>query len=220
MPLKIKWYADCTIQGIHYKEWLMTLAPPSPLRVLLIDADSGRAALLKQALRDGGYEVVAHIGQCTSLLAEVARHDPDMIIIDTDSPDRDTLESMRTLHHMQPRPVVMFSADDERAVVERAIRAGVSAYIVDGLNGRQVKPAIEVAIARFREYQALRDELAKTRSSLEERKVIERAKGLLMARRNIDEEAAYQALRKLAMDRGQKLADVARSVIDVLALIE
>lgn len=198
----------------------MTLAPPSPLRVLLIDADSGRAALLKQALRDGGYEVVAHIGQCNSLLAEVARHDPDMIIIDTDSPDRDTLESMRTLHHMQPRPVVMFSADDERAVVERAIRAGVSAYIVDGLNGRQVKPAIEVAIARFREYQALRDELAKTRSSLEERKVIERAKGLLMARRNIDEEAAYQSLRKLAMDRGQKLADVARSVIDVLALIE
>jgi len=193
---------------------------PQSLRVLLIDADSGRAALLKQALFDGGYEVVAHIEHSNSLLAEVVRHDPDMIIIDTDSPDRDTLESMRTLHHEQPRPVVMFSSDDERAVVERAIRAGVSAYIVDGLNGRQVKPAIEVAIARFREYQALRDELAKTRSSLEDRKIIERAKGLLMARRNIDEEEAYQALRKLAMDRGQKLAEVARSVIDVLALIE
>ncbi|HEY0635678.1 MAG TPA: ANTAR domain-containing protein [Gammaproteobacteria bacterium] len=193
---------------------------PPVLRVLLIDADSGRAALLKQALLDGGYRVVAHIEHSTSLLAEVAHHDPDMIIIDTDSPDRDTLESMRTLHHEQPRPVVMFSADDERAVVERAIRAGVSAYIVDGLNGRPVKPAIEVAIARFREYQALREELSKARSSLEERKVIERAKGLLMARRNIDEEAAYQALRKLAMDRGQKLGEVARSVIDVLALIE
>lgn len=194
--------------------------PPPPLRVLLIDADSGRAALLEQALRDGGYEVVARIDGSRALLAEVARHDPDMIIIDTDSPDRDTLESMRTLHHQQPRPVVMFSADDERGVVERAIRAGVSAYIVDGLNNRQIKPAIEVAIARFREYQALRAELATARSSLEERKVIERAKGLLMARRNIDEAAAYQALRRLAMDRGQKLGDVARSVIDVLALIE
>jgi len=198
----------------------MPLNSDQHLRVLLVDADSGRAALLKQALIDGGYQVVAHIEHSNSLLADVARYDPDMIIIDTESPDRDTLESMSTLNHMQPRPVVMFSADDERAVVERAIRAGVSAYIVDGLNGRQVKPAIEVAIARFREYQALRDELAKTRSTIEDRKVIERAKGLLMARRNIDEEAAYQALRKLAMDRGQKLGEVARSVIDVLALIE
>lgn len=198
----------------------MPFNTPQQLRVLLIDGDSGRAALLKQALLDGGYQVVAHIEHSNSLLAEVARHDPDMIIIDTDSPDRDTLESMSTLHHIQPRPVVMFAADDERAVVERAIRAGVSAYIVDGLNCRQVKPAIEVAIARFREYQALRQELARTRTSLEDRKVVERAKGLLMARRNIDEEAAYQALRKLAMDRGQKLVEVARSVIDVLALIE
>lgn len=193
--------------------------PKQPLRVLLCDEDRGRAALLEQALADAGYSVIARLIDAENLSAEVARHQPDVIIIDLDSPDRDTLEQMRTISREQPRPIVMFAEDDDSGTINQAIKAGVSAYVVDGLSGKRVRPVMEVAIARFREYQALREELARTKVSLEERKVIEQAKGLLMKHRRMDEDAAYQALRKLAMDQGRKLPEVARNVIAVMELL-
>lgn len=189
------------------------------LRVLLVDEDPGRAAILEQALDDVGHSVIAKLGSGAGLYAAVSRHQPDVIIIDLDSPDRDTLEQMRTIHRDQPRPIVMFAEDDNSGTINQAIQAGVSAYIVDGLSSKRVKPVMEVAIARFREYQALRNELAQAKSSLEERKMIDQAKGLLMQHRGMNENEAYQALRKLAMDQGKKLVEVARNVIAIMEMI-
>ncbi len=190
------------------------------LRVLLVDENRGRAALLEQALSDAGYIVIARVITSDNLAHQVRLHEPDVIIVDLESPDRDTLEHMHNISRDQPRPIVMFAEDQESESIHKAIKAGVSAYIVDGLSAKRVKPVMEVAIARFREYQALRDELEKTKITLEERKIIDRAKGLLMKRQGIDEEAAYQALRKIAMDRSQKLVEVARNVISVMELLE
>ena len=143
------------------------------LRVLLVDEDRARAALLEQALSDAGYAVIARIDTSEDLPGEVRRHQPDVIIIDIDSPDRDTLEHMHTISRDQPRPIVMFAENDDREAIHKAIKAGVSAYIVDGLSSNRVKPVMEVAIARFREYQALREELNRAKLSLEERKLIQ-----------------------------------------------
>lgn len=189
------------------------------LRVLLIDDDRGRSALLEQALTDAGYSVIAKSATGDDIAARVRQYQPDVIIVDLESPDRDTLEHMHSISRDQPRPIVMFAEDQDSNAIHKAIKAGVSAYIVDGLNSKRVKPVMEVAIARFREYQALRDELERTRTSLEERKLVDRAKALLIKQHNMSEAEAYQALRKLAMDRGQKLAEAARNVIAVMDLL-
>lgn len=189
------------------------------LRVLLIDDDRGRSALLEQALNDAGYTVIARFGTGDNIATLVGEHQPDVIIVDLDSPDRDTLEHMHTITRDQPRPIVMFAEDQDSSAIHKAIKAGVSAYIVDGLSSQRVKPVMEVAIARFREYQALRDELERTKVSLEERKLVDRAKALLIKRQGMNEEEAYQALRKLAMDRGIKLVEAARNIISVLDLL-
>ena len=189
------------------------------LRVLVVDETPGRVAILEQALADGGHAVVARVATSEDLFARVAEVQPDVIIIDLDSPDRDTLEHMRGISRDQPRPVVMFAEDDDSGTIRKAIQAGVSAYVVDGLSPHRIKPLLEVAIARFREYQALREELAATRNTLAERKVIERAKGILMRRKGLDEEAAYQALRRAAMDQNLRLAEVARNLVAAADLL-
>ena len=144
---------------------------------------------------------------------------PDVILIDIELPDRDTLEQLRDVGQNQPRPIVMFAERSDPETTAAALRAGVSAYVVDDLNPRRLQPIMEVAIARFREYQALRRELEETRNRLAERKVIEKAKGLLMAQRNLSEEEAYQTLRKLAMDRNQRIGEVARTVTSLLEML-
>ena len=189
------------------------------LRVLLIDHTPGRLAILEQALTDIGHQVVAKITTSEDLFAKVREVQPDAIIIDLESPDRDTLEHMRVISRDQPRPVVMFADDDDSGTIQQAIAAGVSAYVVDGLSPKRIKPLLDVAIARFREYQALRNELEKARNSLAERKVVDRAKGLLMKQKGYSEEEAYQALRKTAMDNNQRVADVARTVIALADLL-
>jgi response regulator NasT len=189
------------------------------LRIMLIDANRGRAAILEQALADAGCQVVARLSEPGDLLKQVQELAPDVILIDVDSPDRDILENLYWLDRNQPHPIVMFAEDAASDTIGAAVRAGVSAYVVDGLQPQRVRPIIEVAIARFREFQALRRELEETRNKLAERKVIEKAKGLLMQQKNSSEEEAYQALRKLAMDRNQRLAEVARNVIAVLELL-
>lgn len=187
---------------------------------MLVDDLPARAALLEQALRDQQFEVVARLATAAGLADEVASLEPDVIIIDIDSPDRDTLEHMASLHRDNPRPVVMFAGEGETATIERAVRAGVSAYIVDGLNPGRVRTIVDVAIARFREYQALRRELEEMRTQLADRKQIDRAKALLMRHRKMSEEAAYKAMRKMAMDRGQRLPEVAANIIAVFDLSE
>jgi response regulator NasT len=136
-----------------------------------------------------------------------------VVIADLDSPDRDTLESMGTVSREVPRPIVLFAREGSTETIEKAIKAGVSAYVVDGLAPSRIQPVVDVAIARFREYQALRRELADTKLKLAERKSVDRAKGILMDRRGMSEQEAYTALRKLAMDKNKRLAEVAEMII-------
>jgi response regulator NasT len=189
------------------------------IEVMLIDAHSGRSAILEQALSDAGYRITVRTAGTRRLLQQVRETRPDVILIDIDLPDRDTLEQLREIGQDQPRPIVMFAERSDPETTAAALRAGVSAYVVDDLNPRRLQPIMDVAIARFREYQALRRELAETRSRLAERKVVEKAKGLLMAQRNLNEEEAYQTLRKLAMDRNQRIGEVARTVVSLLELL-
>jgi response regulator NasT len=189
------------------------------VRVLLIDDTRPRARVLRKALEDAGYEVV-HAGAAPlALLKSVERLQPEVIIIDVDSPSRDVLEHIVVMSQNAPRPIVMFARDPAQATIREAVKAGVSAYVVDGLEAARVKPIIDVACARFEEFQRLRGELAQAREHLSERKLVERAKGILMHRRGLTEQAAYAALRGMAMDRKQRLAQVARGVIEAAELL-
>ncbi|WP_428247777.1 ANTAR domain-containing response regulator [Ferrovibrio sp.] len=192
----------------------------SGLRILLIDENPERAAVLNEALRAQGYELVARMAPRELSARRVAEIGPDVVIVDMDSPSRDTIDSMRQINDDQPRPIVMFVDQSDVGMIEQAMQAGVSAYIIDGLNVKRVKPILDVAIARFREFQALRDELKKTKATLHERKLIERAKGMLMREKKLSEEEAYAALRKLAMDRQQRLVDVAETLLAFADLLK
>jgi len=189
------------------------------LSVLLVDDDPERAAIVEPALREAGYEVVTVVDSAAAMLAQVRARRPDVIIIDRDSPDRDTLEHVCMITRDDPRPIVMFTQDQDRALMRAALEAGVSAYVVDGLSVERVRPIVEVALARFEQWQALRRELDQAQTNLAERKLIERAKGIVMKQRRCSEDEAYAMLRKLAMDRNQRLAQVAESVITMAELL-
>ncbi|WP_163574994.1 ANTAR domain-containing response regulator [Halomonas faecis] len=193
---------------------------PEPLKILLVDDELVRTTMVEEALTQEGHEVICHLTSAASLNAMVERHGPDVVIIDMESPDRDTLDSMALLNRENPRPVVFFADQHDPDTLQAALKSGVSAYVVDGLVPSRVKSIIEVAVARFDAYQSLRQELDRTRTQLAERKRIERAKGLLMKHQDCDEEQAYRMLRKLAMDRGQRIGDVADSVIDILERLD
>ena len=189
------------------------------LSVLLVDDDPMRAAIVEPALREAGYEVVTVVDSATAMLAQVRARRPDVIIIDRDSPDRDTLEHVCMITRDDPRPIVMFTQDQDRTLMRAALEAGVSAYVVDGLSVERVRPIVEVALARFEQWQALRRELDQAQTNLAERKLIERAKGIVMKQRGCTEDEAYAMLRKLAMSRNQRLAQVAESVITMAELL-
>jgi response regulator NasT len=191
-----------------------------PIDILLVDADPARARLVGEALDGSGYRIVAALAPDDDLAEAMRRYKPGLVIVDIDSPDRDTLDSMRTLTADGAHPVVMFVDESDAATTREAIRAGVSAYIVDGLAPKRVKPILDVAIARFREHQRLKRALVDAQESLEARKVVDRAKGILMESKGLSEDAAYRLLRKLAMDRKQRLADVARELIDFALLLK
>ncbi|MBY4678474.1 ANTAR domain-containing response regulator [Marinobacterium arenosum] len=188
-----------------------------PLDVLLIDTEPGRIRTLTDALHALGHRVVATLPNAETLSTHVQQLQPDIVIIDMDGPDRDTLDSMAAMSRTEPRPIVFFAETGQPAdTIGEAIRAGVSAYVSDGVQAERVKPILDTAIAQFNAFNELRLERDQALDKLEERKLIDRAKGLLMKHQNWDEEQAYKTLRKLAMDRGQKLVDVARHVIDAL----
>jgi response regulator NasT len=190
-----------------------------PARVMLVDDTPTRSAILEQALLDQGLIVVCRLESAQGLIKNVEVHQPDIIIMDLESPDRDTLENMTVLNQHNPKPVIMFSEEGDSNVISQAIQAGVSAYIVDGINPHRVKPILDVAIARFREYQALRKELKQTRDQLADRKIIDKAKGLLMKTKGLDEEQAYHAMRKMAMNQSKPLVDIAQNILSVMELL-
>jgi response regulator NasT len=185
----------------------------SLMRVLVIDPDKARAALVAEGLADVKPLVVRSAESFEAVEAEVEAFAPDVIVIACDSPDRDTLENLRERTAHNPRPVVMFVDRSAPGLADAAIEAGVAAYVVDGLAAKRVRPVLEVALTRFQLMQKLRGDLAKAQADLAARKTIDRAKGLLMKERGMDEETAYQLLRKLAMDSGRPLAAVAADLV-------
>lgn len=189
------------------------------LRVLLVDEDEDRRRAVEATLTGAGYTVVGSITSGRDLMTAIRHERPDVIVIDVDSPDRDALEDLCCIARDAPHPVVMFTHDDDAEKMRTAIRAGVSAYVVGGVSGERVRPIVEVAVMRFEQHQALRAELQQAKASLAERKVIERAKGILMRQRRCSEDEAYRALRRSAMERNRRLVEVAQSVIDAAELL-
>lgn len=174
-----------------------------------------RSRQLRIGLLSGGYNIVAVLPADAFLPARISQIQPDMIIIDAQSDSRDTLEHVVMVTRDERRAIVLFTEDADTSQVGEAIAAGVTAYVVAGLATDRIKPVLDVAMARFRHEQALRRELDDARTRLGERKLIERAKGLLMRRQNLGEDEAYARLRKTAMDRGLRVAEVAQRLIDI-----
>ncbi len=206
---------------------------PALLRIVIVAPDSlavdapdpasetevQRSRWLRIGLLEGGYNIVAVLPADVFLPERLAQIGPDMIIVDAESQARDTLEHVVMATRDARRPIVLFTEDSDTSHVRQAIAAGVTAYVVAGLAPERVKPVLEVALARFQHEEAMREELAAARTELSGRKVIDRAKGILMRSQGIAEDAAYARLRKTAMDKGLKVAEVAQRVIDVADLL-
>jgi two-component system, response regulator / RNA-binding antiterminator len=191
----------------------------APLRVLLIDDGARHVGLIHEELTRQGHLVVGVVDSALLIHDCVLRLQPDVVIVDSESPTRDTLEHLGAVSASSPRPVVVFSEDADAEPMQQALKAGVSAYVIDGLHPQRLLPVLQVAIARFEQDRALKGQLETAQAQLSERKGVERAKGILMKEFGLTEEQAFAHLRKLAMDRGQKLAAVAERVIDAQGLL-
>ncbi len=197
-----------------------TGAAKATMKVLFIDPDEARAALVAEGLADVHPLEVHRAATFEAIEAELPRMAPDVIVIACESPDRDTLESLRDAKGENARPVVMFVDRSSPGLAEAAIEAGVAAYVVDGLSPARVRSVLEVAMSRFELMQRLRNDLDKARADLASRKAIERAKGLLMKERGLDEAQAYGVLRKLAMDAGRPLGGVANDLLTFAGVLK
>ena len=189
------------------------------LRILLIDDTPKKVGRLRCALIDAGFDVIDDHGSIIDLPERVEAIRPDVVLIDTDSPSRDVMEQVVMVSRDRPRPIVLFTEDDRPDVMREAIRAGVSAYIVEGIQAQRLKPILEVAMARFESDQAIRAQLQARDQQLADRKRIEQAKGLLMKMRHCNEEEAYTLMRRQAMSRQQKLIQVAEQIIAMHELL-
>ena len=190
------------------------------IKILIIDEDLVRASILEEGLREAGYGRVLLVSHMTNLLRKIVDVDPDVIFIDLENPNRDVLEQMFQVSRSVRRPVAMFVDKSNSAMIEAAVDAGVSAYIVDGLKKERVRPILDMTISRFNAFNRLQDELENTKRELRDRKVVDRAKGILMKRRGLSEEEAYTLLRKTAMRNETRVADIARSVVTAAALLD
>lgn len=189
------------------------------LTILVIDENAIRASIIEEGLKDAGHLKVTVIHEMQGVARLIETMDPDVIIIDIENPNRDMMEHMFQLTRSVSRPIAMFVDRSDSAAIEAAVDAGVSAYIVDGLKKERVKPILDMAVSRFNAFSRLQRELAEARNALEERKVIERAKGILMKMRGLSEEQAFALLRQTAMNEKKKLADIAQSVVTAAGLL-
>ncbi|WP_304638577.1 ANTAR domain-containing response regulator [Pseudomonas sp.] len=189
------------------------------MRILLINDTARKVGRLRESLLEAGFEVIDESGLSIDLPARVQSSKPDVVLIDSDSPGRDVMEQIVLLSRDQPRPIVMFTDEDDPGVMRKAIRSGVSAYIVEGIQSSRLRAILDVAMARFESDQQLRAELQAREQQLNERKRIEKAKGLLMKMRNCDEPEAHSLMRKQAMSRQQKLIQVADQIISMHELL-
>lgn len=189
------------------------------LKILVIDENPLRRAIIEEGLREAGLHQIRLVSDMNGLVEKIYAFDPDVLLIDLENPSRDVLEQMFQVSRLVRRPIAMFVDKSDGPTIDAAIDAGVSAYIVDGLRKERVRPILETTISRFRAFDRLRSELEETKSALKERKVIEKAKGILMKTRDLDEEAAYAALRRQAMSTGNRIADVAAALISTYNLL-
>jgi response regulator NasT len=190
------------------------------LKFVIVDESPVRAAILADGLREAGFTQVVRLEETNNLLANIYAIDPDVVLIDLENPSRDVLEQMFQVSRAVKRPIAMFVDQSDSASIQASVDAGVSAYIVDGLKKERIKPILDLCISRFHAFSRLRAELEKTKTALEERKVIERAKGILMKLKKISEEEAYALLRRTAMNENRKIAEVAQSVITASDLLK
>lgn len=184
-----------------------------PLSVVLIDDNPARAEIVELGLRDAGYVLLARLDGTHDLATRVNNLQPDVIVVSIDSPSRDAIEDLRRTTEQQPRPIALFADRSDPATIAAGMEAGVSAYVVKGLTQDRVQPVVDVAVAHFNRYHAMREELDRARLSLVERKTVDRAKGFLMEQKGIGEEAAYKLLRKLAMDQNKRIGEVAQDLL-------
>jgi response regulator NasT len=194
-------------------------AEQSP-KIVIVDESPIRAAILQEGLREAGYTQVVHISEMQSLLARIYAVDPDIIVIDLENPSRDVLEAMFQVSRAVRRPIAMFVDQSDSASIQASVEAGVSAYIVDGLRKERIKPILDLCVSRFNAFAKLQEELERTKSALEDRKVIERAKGILMKVKGLTEDEAYVLLRSTAMREKKKIGEIAQSIITASEMLK
>jgi response regulator NasT len=190
------------------------------LRILLVDQNADRAAILEEGLREAGLRDITVVRETQSLLRRIVDLDPDVIFIDLENPNRDVLEQMFQVSRSVRRPIAMFVDRADTETIRAAIESGVGAYVVDGLRKERVKTILDTAVSHFNTFNRLRDELERANQQLDERKVIERAKGILMKERDVSESDAYALLRTAAMNENRRIVDVARSVVSTIRLLK
>jgi response regulator NasT len=192
----------------------------SRLSIAVVEEDHDRALMIVDGLRDAGDYDITVVGDVIGLARRLTALAPDVVLIDLESPDRDVIDALTLAASPSDRPVAMFVDRSDDAVMRAAIEAGVSAYVVGGLSRERIRPVLQAAIARFHMVARLRSELAATKAALEERKVVDRAKGMLMKAKGLSEEEAYALLRRTAMDQGKKLVEVAAALITAAELLK
>lgn len=192
----------------------------SSLVILIIEENPVRAAILEDGMREAGYRHIVHIDDMVSLPHKICSIDADVIVISLENPSRDTLEEMFQVSRTVRRPIAMFVDTSDSATIQAAVDAGVSAYVVDGLKKERVRPILDVTISRFHAFRRLRDELDQTKEELAARKMIERAKGILMKQRGLSEEEAFGLLRRTAMSQKRKMVDIAQSVVTAAQMFD
>ncbi|MBR1173638.1 MULTISPECIES: ANTAR domain-containing response regulator [Bradyrhizobium] len=194
-------------------------AEQSP-KIVIVDESPIRAAILQEGLREAGFTQVVHISEMQSLLARIYAVDPDIILIDLENPSRDVLEAMFQVSRAVKRPVAMFVDQSDSASIQASVEAGVSAYIVDGLKKERIKPILDLCVSRFNAFAKLQEELERTKSQLEDRKIIEKAKGILMKVKGLTEDEAYVLLRSTAMREKKKIGEIAQSIITASEMLK
>jgi len=194
--------------------------PDSSLKIVIVDESPIRAAILEDGLREAGYTQVVRIPETANLLARIYAIDPDVIVIDLESPSRDVLEQMFQVSRIVKRPIAMFVDQSDSASIQASVDAGVSAYIVDGLKKERMKSILDLCISRFNAFRRLEEELDRAKSALEDRKIIDRAKGILMKMKNLSEEEAYKLLRTTAMNEERKIVEIAQSIITAAEMLK
>jgi two-component system, response regulator / RNA-binding antiterminator len=194
-------------------------AEQSP-KIVIVDESPIRAAILQEGLREAGFTQVVHISEMQSLLARIYAVDPDIILIDLENPSRDVLEAMFQVSRAVRRPIAMFVDQSDTASIQASVEAGVSAYIVDGLKKERIKPILDLCVSRFNAFAKLQEELERTKSQLEDRKIIEKAKGILMKVKSLTEDEAYVLLRSTAMREKKKIGEIAQSIITASEMLK